>query len=123
MNVRCNNPTLYLAGLPIDIKAGKVRELFEAVNIETAYTGVVRHRGTEQMVEAIAFVRLVDPAEAEQAIKLLYGKPIGEDHTLKIRKYNTNYRKPAPRVQFRSAPHPTWQGSTWQKESAEAVSQ
>jgi hypothetical protein len=70
---KCINPDLFLAGLPIEIAPGKVRDIFEATHIPTAYTQIVRCKGGEMMQRAVAFIRLADSTDTERAIEQLNG--------------------------------------------------
>lgn len=106
MSVVCHKPDLYVAGLPIDVKPGSVRGLFERVMIETSYTQLLRTKRGVMMTRAGAFVRLADSSTADAAVEKLNGLVLDENHTLAVRKYIADHK---PRASFHSAPHPTWQ--------------
>jgi len=103
--MRCFNPDLFLARLPIETTMTDVRKLLEGIHIEMDFCDVVRNRsmGRGPMETAIAFVRLKDKTKAEAAIEKLNGFVLDENHTLSVRKY-----APKPRASYRSPEHPTW---------------
>jgi hypothetical protein len=109
---KCFKPDLFLAGLPINILPGKVREIFEGVHIETAYLQIVRRRGLVMMPRAIAFVRLADSSKTEAAIEKLNNMLIG-GHAITAAKYISPLAR-APRAAFHSPEHP------WSRAQAEA---
>jgi hypothetical protein len=112
---KCFKPDLFLAGLPIEILPGKVREIFEHVHIETSYVQIVRRKGLVPLPRAIAFVRLADSSKTEAAIEQLNNMLIG-GHAITVAKYLSPLAR-APRASFHSPEHP------WSRAQAEAGAQ
>lgn len=108
MIVSCDNPSLFMAGLPIGILPGKVREMFEHINIETAYTQIMRRNKGVPMQYASALIRLADVDDSERAIKALNGVVL-DGHAIKVRKFITEKPNRQPVQACYHAPeHPTW---------------
>lgn len=117
----CYNPSIFVAGLPIDISAGKVRELFEGVHIETAYTQILRRNKGMSLKFASALIRLADVADTEAAIKALHNVEV-EGHPITVRKFLPKSNRPV-RACFHSPINKVWTAHVAGETESEAVAQ
>ena len=103
----CYEPHLFLSGLPIGVSLNTLREMFSRAGCHAEFINIVRNSHGKQMPRAIAFVRLLNSSDIEQAREKLH-RVVMEGHEISVKKYSEQHRQKQGAC-YHGQPNKVWQ--------------
>jgi len=137
------NPHIMLKNFPHSTPKKAIFDLCRECGTPAFQIVILHKHKLEQRAFAWALISLSNPAQLDAAIRALDNQIIGGNRVTaekfisdpearrklfeakaaheRARVEQIKRRYESPRAQFRSEPHPTWQGSTWQPKETGAA--